>query len=231
MRILKILVTIGLLSWSGIAQESIQRMNGFDWQRGASYVIPLLEEQFGAGTWLVEREQYHIEGASFLGHQAVMQLHIEGDFIRKIIFSWKDTGDTLMIRQYWRALLQELLGVMVEVNLFSGEYTWHVGAGNMVRWRSFMVEEEYRESAQTVKGRLVSKGSSRRLYSIDGEEYETEEIIEIEDLEIGDEQSRLIRSLEHQVELYFLPPLSSTVVSDSEIEESTEIVPEDSTDD
>ncbi|NIZ40285.1 hypothetical protein PVA45_01995 [Entomospira entomophila] len=227
MRILMILMMIGLLSWVGMAQESIQRINGFDWQRGASHVITQLEEQFGAGKWITDGKEYQLDSARFIGHHATIHLYVEGDFIRRVVFSWKDTGDTLAIRSYWRTLLQELLGVMVEVNLFSGEYTWHVGSGNMVRWRSLITEEKRMEEAQSVKGRLTSKGSSRRLYSIDGEEYETEETIEIEELQIGEEQTTLVQAIEHQVEFYFLPPLPSSVTQEGHDEHQDSLEGED----
>jgi hypothetical protein len=187
-------ITAQEINWQGIAFPS-----------GALKTINELSKAYGAGSWSEPGKRYQGKGM-LLGQIADIDIEIDGDFIETVRFSWQEEGEVQGSMAYWRVLLRELLGSRVSVDLFSGMHFWQMEGGSHVRWSQELSQETRTQSAPKVTGKITSKGNTRRLYSIDREEHESEEESILEDVQIGEDQEIQVTIVHHKVEFHQVRP-------------------------
>lgn len=151
-----------------------------------------LQEKYGDdGQWIETDTHYKVIGA-LLGHRAEVEVIIQSIDDYQVIFTWQERDNLHHSKQYWRSLLHDLLGLYTSIDLFTGEYVWNLSSNLIMVWSHETKEEKVLKPADTLGGKMSGKGSIKRLYSIDKEEYESSYQITLDDVSIGRDEEILI---------------------------------------
>jgi hypothetical protein len=183
------------------AQE--MQWQGVSFDQPATVVATQLEALFGtSGTW-DDTHTYRIM-ATFLGTPAVLELHSINNRVRSATFSFEEALDLRSSRSYWMSMLGDLFGQHRSTDVLSGQHEWQLRDATVIRWRQATETQSAKDEATSISGTLHAKGSSKRLYSIDGEEYEETSTIELEDVQIGKDKEIQVHRTKHWITFSFV---------------------------